>query len=69
MGRELETEAKKFQQDYAYAQQQAPAKGPAWAQQKGVELQQREQELSVKQQCYESTIAKRKWYRNGFFSV
>ncbi len=50
MGRELESDAKKFQNDYAYASQQAQAKGPQWAQQKGMELQKREQELNIKQQ-------------------
>ncbi|WP_338409673.1 OmpH family outer membrane protein [uncultured Flavobacterium sp.] len=50
MGRELETEAKKFQQDYANAQRQAQAKGPQWAQQKGFEFQEREQKLNTKQQ-------------------
>lgn len=50
MGRELESDAKKFQNDYAYASQQAQAKGPQWAQQKVAELQRREQELGVKQQ-------------------
>lgn len=50
MGRELETEAKKFQADYESASRQAQAKGPQWAQQKGMELQQREQELNIKQQ-------------------
>lgn len=58
MGRELETEAKKFQQDYAYAEQQAPSKGPQWAQQKGLELQKREQELSVKQQSMYQELQK-----------
>lgn len=58
MGRELETEAKKFQQDYAYAEQQAPSKGPQWAQQKGMELQKREQELSVKQQSMYQELQK-----------
>jgi outer membrane protein len=58
MGRELETEAKKFQQDYAYAEQQAPSKGPQWAQQKGIELQKREQELNVKQQSMYQELQK-----------
>ena len=58
MGRELETEAKKFQQDYAYAEQQAPSKGPQWAQQKGLELQKREQELTVKQQSMYQELQK-----------
>lgn len=58
MGRELETEAKKFQQDYAYAEQQAPSKGPQWAQQKGMELQKREQELNVKQQSMYQELQK-----------
>jgi len=58
MGRELETEGKKFQDDYAYAQQQAPTKGPQWAQQKGMELQKREQELNIKQQSMYQELQK-----------
>lgn len=50
MGRELDTEARKFQADYESASRQAQTKGPQWAQQKGMELQQREQELNIKQQ-------------------
>ena len=58
MARELETEAKKFQSDYAYAQQQAAAKGPQWAQQQAMELQKREQELNVKQQSMYQELQK-----------
>ena len=50
MGRELETEAKQFQADYESASRQAQTKGAQWAQQKGMELQQREQQLNIKQQ-------------------
>lgn len=50
MGRELDTEAKQFQSDYENALRQAQAKGPQWAQQKAAELQQREQQLNIKQQ-------------------
>jgi outer membrane protein len=51
MGRELDTEAKQFQADYESASRQAQTKGPQWAQQKGMELQQREQQLNIKQQA------------------
>jgi outer membrane protein len=50
MGRELDTEAKQFQSDYESASKQAQVKGPQWAQQKGMEMQQREQQLNMKQQ-------------------
>jgi outer membrane protein len=51
MGRELEAEAKQFQADYQNATRLAQSKGPQWAQEKGLELQQREQQLSIKQQA------------------
>ncbi|WP_438964900.1 OmpH family outer membrane protein [Flavobacterium sp.] len=51
MGRELDAEAKKFQSDYQFASRQAQVKGPQWAQEKAMEMQQREQQLSMKQQA------------------
>lgn len=50
MGRELEVAAKKLKAEMNGFQQNAMAKGQAWAQQKGAELQQREQELQYAQQ-------------------
>lgn len=50
MGRELEVEAKKLKAEMAGFQQNAMAKGQAWAQQKGSELQQRQQQLQYAQQ-------------------
>lgn len=50
MGRELDAEAKQFQTDYENASKLAQTKGPQWAQQKGMEFQQREQQLNIKQQ-------------------
>jgi outer membrane protein len=50
MGRELEVEAKKLKLEMSGFQQNAMAKGQAWAQQKGAELQQREQQLQYAQQ-------------------
>ena len=50
MGRELEVAAKKLKAEMASFQQNAMAKGQAWAQQKGAELQQRDQQLGYAQQ-------------------
>ena len=50
-GRELEAEINRFKQDAANFQNQAQANGQAWAQQKGAELQKREQQLSYAQQA------------------
>jgi outer membrane protein len=50
-GRQLEAEIKRFKQDAASFQSQAQANGQAWAQQKGAELQKREQQLSYAQQA------------------
>jgi outer membrane protein len=50
-GRQLEAEISRFKQDAANFQSQAQANGQAWAQQKGAELQKREQELSYTQQA------------------
>jgi outer membrane protein len=49
-GRELEAEINRFKQDAANFQNQAQANGQAWAQQKGAELQRREQQLAQVQQ-------------------
>jgi outer membrane protein len=50
MGRELEVAAKQLKAEMNSFQQNAMAKGQAWAQQKGAELQQREQQLQYAQQ-------------------
>ncbi|MFV7236195.1 OmpH family outer membrane protein [Flavobacterium sp. ZB4R12] len=50
-GRQLEAEIARFKQDAANFQSQAQANGQAWAQQKGAELQKREQQLSYAQQA------------------
>jgi outer membrane protein len=50
MGRELEVAAKNLKAEMGAFQQNAMAKGQAWAQQKGSELQRREQELQYAQQ-------------------
>lgn len=49
MGRPLEAKFKTFQYEAQNFQNNARVKGQAWAQQKGSELQQREQQLSVEQ--------------------
>lgn len=51
MGRELEIEAKKLKAEMDGFQQNAAAKGQAWAQQKGAELQQRQQQLQYADQA------------------
>ena len=50
MGKELEAEISRFKADAATFQKNAQANGPAWAQQKGAELQRREQQLTYAQQ-------------------
>lgn len=50
MGRELEVEAQRLKAEMAGFKQNAMAKGDAWAQQKGSELQQRQQQLQYAQQ-------------------
>src|SRR5690606_13819812 len=50
MGKELEAEINKFKADAASFQKNAQANGQAWAQQKGAELQRREQQLTYAQQ-------------------
>ena len=49
MGRPLETKLKNFQYEAETFQSNAQVKGMAWAQQKGAELQRREQELQMEQ--------------------
>lgn len=49
MGRPLEAKLKAFQTEASGFQRNAQIKGMVWAQQKGAELQQREQELSMEQ--------------------
>lgn len=49
LGRPLEAKVKAFQNEAQSFQQNAQAKGPQWAQQKGAELQQREQQLGMEQ--------------------
>lgn len=51
MGRELEVAAKKLKIEMDGFQKNAMAKGQMWAQQKGAELQQREQQLGYAQQA------------------
>jgi outer membrane protein len=50
MGRELEAEIAKFKTEAASFQKNAQMNGQAWAQQKGAELQKREQQLQYAQQ-------------------
>lgn len=50
-GRQLEAEIARFKQDAANFQSQAQANGQAWAQQRGAELQKREQQLGYAQQA------------------
>ncbi|MFM2368717.1 MAG: hypothetical protein RL619_1017 [Bacteroidota bacterium] len=50
-GRQLEAEINRFKQEAANFQSQAQANGQAWAQQKGAELQKREQQLGYAQQA------------------
>ena len=50
-GRQLEAEINKFKQEASNFQAQAQANGQAWAQQKGAELQKREQQLTYAQQA------------------
>lgn len=50
MGRELEVAAKNLKAEAASFQQNAMAKGQAWAQQKGAELQQRQQQIQYAEQ-------------------
>ena len=49
LGRPLEAKVRSFQAEAQNFQRNAQAKGPQWAQQKGAELQQREQQLGIEQ--------------------
>ena len=49
LGRPLEAKVRAFQAEAQSFRQNAQAKGPQWAQQKGAELQQREQQLGIEQ--------------------
>ncbi len=51
MGSQLEAEVNRFKSEAANFKQNAAANGQAWAQQKGSELQQREQQLNYAQQA------------------
>lgn len=51
MGNELEAEVNRFKSEAADFRKNAMEKGQAWAQQKGAELQQREQQLNYAQQA------------------
>ncbi|SCY86042.1 OmpH family outer membrane protein [Flavobacterium caeni] len=51
MGRELEAEVNRFKSEASNFQKNAQANGQAWAQQKGAELQKREQQLGYAQQA------------------
>lgn len=50
-GKQLEAEINRFKQEAANFQSQAQANGQTWAQQKGAELQKREQQLGYAQQA------------------
>lgn len=51
MGNQLEVEVNRFKSEAANFQKNAQANGQVWAQQKGAELQRREQELTYAQQA------------------
>lgn len=51
MGKELEAETARFKSDADSFQRNAQANGEAWAQQKGAELQKRQQQLQYAQQA------------------
>ena len=51
MGKELEAEVEKFKSEASSFRANAQAKGAAWAQQKGMELRQREEQLGMAQQA------------------
>jgi outer membrane protein len=50
-GRQLQAEINRFKQEAASFQSQAQANGQAWAQQRGAELQKKEQQLGYAQQA------------------
>jgi len=51
MGKELDKQLSKFRAEVAYFEKNAQSKGMQWAQQKGTELQEREQKLAYTQQA------------------
>ena len=51
MGKQLESEVAKFKSEAASFKQNAQTNGQTWAQQKGAELQQKEQQLNYAQQA------------------
>lgn len=51
MGKQLEAEVARFRSEASSFQKNAQTYGPQWAQQKGAELQKKEQELSYAQQA------------------
>ncbi len=51
MGKELDAAVEKFKADAMSFRQDAQSKGQAWAQQKGMELRQREEQLGMAQQA------------------
>ena len=51
MGKELDIEVARFKSEAQNFQKNAQANGQAWAQQKGAELQKREQQLTYAQQA------------------
>ena len=55
-GRQLEAEIARFKQDAAGFQSQAQANGQQWAQQRGAELQKREQQLGQAQQALQQQL-------------
>lgn len=55
-GRQLEAEITRFKQDAASFQSQAQANGQQWAQQRGAELQRREQQLGQAQQALQQQL-------------
>jgi len=55
-GRQLEAEIARFKQDAASFQSQAQANGQQWAQQRGAELQRREQQLGQAQQALQQQL-------------
>ncbi|TPD71926.1 OmpH family outer membrane protein [Flavobacterium microcysteis] len=58
MGRELELEIKKFQDEADNFRRNAQANGPEWAQRKGAELQKKEQQLTYAQQAMSQQLQK-----------
>ena len=60
LGRPLEAKVRAFQAEAQSFRQNAQVKGPQWAQQKGAELQQREQELGIEQNALIQQLQKEK---------